>query len=145
MTVKAPTEHAKAREEAERLSGCSPFFTTFASVLAFISQVARADEKLCFCKKYWFDASFLPTTFLKTKHCQSLLSNAHSLRGGGGGSPCFCLVSIVSWQLSDPHTESMPAPFHIPMPGALFSSELEFLVFMSSVALCLPPSPLFLS
>lgn len=96
-------------------------------------------------QEHWFDSSFLPTTYLKTKGCQSLLFKTVTFRGreeGGRDLSWLCLFSTVSWQ---PHDSISGASAHpsLAHPPQSRASESEFyldvpVVLSLSFSLSLP-------
>lgn len=85
----------------------------------------RLEVKLL--QEHWFDSSFLPTTYLKTKGCQSPLFKTVTSKGreeGGRDLSCLCLFSIVNWQLND-SISGVGAHPYLAYPPLSWASESE--------------------
>lgn len=105
----------------------------------------RLEVKLL--QEHWFDSSFLPTTYLKTKGCQSPLFKTVTSKGreeGGRDLSCLCLFSIVNWQLND-SISGVGAHPYLAYPPLSWASESESYLntpsFFHCPSLFLLPSP----
>lgn len=97
----------------------------------------RLEVKLL--QEHWFDSSFLPTTYLKTKGCQSPLFKTVTSKGreeGGRDLSCLCLFSIVSWQLNDSILGVGDHPY-LAYPPLSWASESESYL---NIPMVFPPS-----